>query len=99
LGNGYQQSGLQDNAARTHQALVTERMDKGHSELIAKQQVMHLFGSTPMDIRKFRDSAAVRFEKLMTQVMERSGCQRTEAMTAIRKRYPKLMEKMNLQEV
>jgi hypothetical protein len=74
-------------------------MDKGFSEVVAKQRVMHAHGSTPADIRKFRDSAAVRFEKLMTQVMERSGCQRTEAMTAIRKRYPKLMEKMNLQEV
>jgi hypothetical protein len=99
LYQSYQESGLQDNAARSHQSLVTAEMDKGFSEIVAKQRVMHAHGSTPLDIRKFRDSPAVRLENLMTKVMQRTGCERTVAWRAVRKRFPKLMAKFNMMEV
>jgi hypothetical protein len=88
----YQQSGLQDNAARSHQALITERMDKGHSELIAKQQVAHLYGSTPIDLMK-GDTPVTRFNAVVTKLMQERGIERTEALRLARKRNPTLFAK------
>jgi hypothetical protein len=89
----YQESGLQGNAARTHQALVTAEMDKGFSEIVAKQRVAHAYGSTPADITKFADSPVTRFNAVVTKLMEERGIERTEALRLARKRNPALFAK------
>jgi hypothetical protein len=92
LFESYQESGLQGNAAASHQALVTAQMDKGHSELIAKQQIAHLYGSTPIDLMK-GDTPVTRFNAVVTKLMAERGIERTAALRLARKRNPALFAK------
>ncbi len=87
LYQSYQQSGLQDNAARSHQALVTAEIDKGFSEVVAKQRVMHAYGEAPRDLMK-GDTAVTKFMRVTDRIMQKRGVERTEAMRLARKRNP-----------
>jgi hypothetical protein len=94
----YQRSGLVGNAAASHQALVTAAMAKGDNRVVAEQKALHALGAPPFGLQK-RDTPAVRLERLMSKYMAHHDVERTEAWRAMRKRYPKLMAKLNMMEV
>jgi hypothetical protein len=74
-----------DQQVKTHEDAVADQVVKGHSLLIAKRIVQHLYGNTlPHAAIHKGDDLVKIFERQVERIMKRDGCSRTEAMRKAR---------------
>jgi hypothetical protein len=94
LFSDYQQSGLQGNATQSQQRLVALEVAKGFSPEVAAVRVAHAYGVVPQDLAKSaNENPVLKFNRVVTKIMEERGVERTEALRLARKRNPSLFAK------